>query len=268
MAENSSGLTPVVKTLLGLIIGIFLADILIADHAVSQFGAFSILSSILKIRVWEFITFQFIHTDLLHVMMNAICLYFFGPLIERWMGAKRFLIYYLTCGVGGALLFVILVYSGAISGLSLASDLVGASAGIYGLIVAAAIHAPKMEIQLMFPPVIMTMRQLAIGAIVIAVAIILFGIGANVGGQAAHLGGLIMGYLLITTVPELKTHTQRIARKPKRKYQPKIRPRTEIDLRAQSAVDEILDKISSEGFQSLTDKERELLHRASKKEQD
>lgn len=261
-------LPPVVKALLILNIGIYFADLLFFEDAITNFGAFSIGSAIFEKNIWEFITFQFMHGSVGHVLFNSLGLFFFGPFVERGLGSLRFLIFYLICGVGGAAFFVLLAYLGILPALSMVTSLVGASAGIYGIIIAVAVLAPHLQVTLLFPPITLTMRQLAFGVIIVAVGVIVFGIGNNEGGEAGHLGGAIVGYILIRLAPLLGMPTKKAPRRPRTFFEPKIRPRTIVDLRAQSEVDVILDKISREGFQSLTDEERDLLHRAANKQQD
>lgn len=263
-----SQLPPVVRALLILNIGLYFADVLYFDFAIRKFGAFSIGAAIFKMKIWEFVTFQFIHASVGHVLANSIGLFFFGPFVERQLGSLKFLVYYLTCGVGGAAFFVLLACMGILPAMSMESSLVGASAGIYGIIVAVAVIAPHLEVALLFPPITLTMRKLALTVIVIAVGTIVFRIGDNEGGEAGHLGGAIVGFLLINLVTAFAIGKKKAPRRPKRYFEPKIRPRTELDLHTQSEVDLILDKISREGFQSLTDEERDLLQRAAKNEQD
>ncbi len=261
-------LTPVVKVLLILNIGIYFADLLFFESAIVEFGRFTISRAIYQMQIWEFVTFQFMHASVGHVLANSMGLFFFGPFVERWLGSMRFLIFYLTCGVGGAAFFVLLAYLGILPEMDFGASLVGASAGIYGIIIAVAFIAPNLQVSLLFPPITLTMRKLALAVIAIAVGVILFGIGDNEGGEAGHLGGAIVGYMLIRMAPVFGVEMKRTPRRSKKHFEPKIRPRTIVDLQAQSEVDVILDKISREGFQSLTDEERELLHRVSKNQQD
>jgi membrane associated rhomboid family serine protease len=261
-------LTPVVRALLILNIGLYFADVIFFEHAIRQLGAFSIGSAIFQNKLWEFVTFQFIHGSVGHVLANSIGLFFFGPFVERWLGSLKFLIYYLISGAGGAAFFVLLAYMGILPEMSMETPLVGASAGIYGIIIAVAVIAPHLEVTLLFPPITLTMRKLALAVIVMAVGTIAFGIGKNEGGEAGHLGGAIVGFLLINLVPAFGLGTKKTSRRRRRYIEPKIRARTVVDLQVQSEVDVILDKISREGFQSLTDKERDVLQRAAKNEQD
>jgi len=161
--------------------------------------------------------------------------------------------------------------TGFLPAMSVYTPLVGASAGIYGVLIAVAVLAPSLQITLIFPPITLTMRQLALGVLTIAVGIIVFRIGTNAGGEAGHLGGAIAGFMLTRWVAGFGVFglgKKKKAKRPRRDIEPKIRPRTVLDLRAQSEVDAILEKISREGFQSLTDEERDLLHRSAKNQQD
>lgn len=280
-------LTPVVKWLLILNIGIYFIDIFLKgdarDGPLRSFGAFTIQSGIFSGHVWEFITFQFIHGGILHVLFNSIGLFFFGPWMERWWGAKKFLLFYLACGVGGALFYTLLIYLKILpSSVVVAVDqfgravlverpLVGASAGIYGILIGVAIIAPSLRVALLIPPVTLTMRQLALILLLISVGSIAFKIGGNEGGEAGHLGGAIVGFILMKFAGMKGSGRFALfggrSKGPRRDIEPKIRPRTKVDLRSQSEIDEILDKISRDGFQSLSDAERDLLHRAAKSQE-
>jgi membrane associated rhomboid family serine protease len=263
-------LTPVVKWLLIANLAIFFIDYLLLRNEILRFGAFAIQSAIFEFRIWEFVMFQFLHGSLGHVAFNCIGLFFFGPFMERHWGSRRFLIFYLLCGVAGAAFYTLLFFSGILPGTTAYSGLVGASAGIYGILAGVAVIAPNMRVALLFPPVEMTMRTLAIIILCIAAGSIILRMGGNEGGEAGHLGGAIMGFLLIR-FPHLlgwgrfRRGEMEVIR-PKafsRRSESKIRPRSEIDLSTQSEVDRILDKISRDGFQSLTQAERDVLQRAA-----
>ena len=276
-------LTPVAKWLLIANLAIFLIDFFSRPGPIDPaFGfintplCFSIKSAFLEGRVWELITFQFLHANPWHVIANCIGLYIFGPWAERWWGSRRFLIFYLLCGVAGALFFSLLTIVGVLPGRDLMSTLVGASAGIYGILLSIAVIDPKERVRLLFPPVELTMRKLALIVMGIAVFVILIDnvVGGrpslNSGGEAGHLGGAILGYLLTRFPRLLKKENGReekiIRPKEFRQRRPagKLRPRTSVDIATASDVDRILDKINREGIQSLTDQEREILHQASK----
>jgi membrane associated rhomboid family serine protease len=269
-----SNLTPVVKWLLVSNIAIFLLDYLLIPFVLDSnldgenipklldWGAFSIESAVHHFQVWRFISFQFLHGSLGHLLFNAMGIFFFGPWMERWWGSQRFLIFYLLCGIGGAAFFSLLTLTGIVPADS-QSILVGASAGIYGIFIGVAITAPNLRVSLLFPPIELSMRQLAIALLAISAGSIILKLGGNEGGEAGHLGGAIIGAILMRR-PQLLSglHGSGTPRR-KKSTERKIRPRTIIDLERDSEVDLILDKISREGFQSLTEREREVLRQAA-----
>lgn len=259
-----SQLTPVVKWLLVINLTIYFLD-LFFGHPLRNFGAFAIQSAVFGGRIWEFLTFQFLHGSVGHVLFNCVGIFFFGPWLERWWGAQKFLIYYLLCGVGGAVFFTLLVFLGLLPGDGMQTPLVGASAGIYGILIGVAVLAPNLRVALFFPPIELSMRQLAIALMVISAGSILLKFGGNEGGEAGHLGGAIIGFLLMR-YPHLlggEPGVEIIRPKIFTSQPPKLRPRSEIEKTQDTAVDAILDKISSQGFQSLTQQERDFLQRVS-----
>lgn len=159
-------------------------------------------------QFWRIITYEFLHANFGHVLFNMWALYFFGRFAEDFFGPKKFLVYYLVCGAAGAL------FSSLLAGLDLYTThfeyagqlvtlpwqqvpLVGASASVYGVMVAVAFLAPDARISLLFPPIDMKMRTFALVVIGIAAATVLFN-WSNAGGEAGHLGGIIMAALIMT----------------------------------------------------------------------
>lgn len=260
-------LPPVVKWLLFANVAIFFVDLFIG-HKMLDFGVFRIQSAIFEYQFWQFVTFQFLHGSLGHLLFNSMGLYFFGPWMERWWGSKKFLIFYLLCGCAGAMFFTLLMFLGILPG-DMESGMIGASAGIYGIFIGVAVVAPDLRVALLFPPIELSMRQLAIALLVISIGAILLSLGGNEGGEAGHLGGAILGFILVRYPGLLGMHTgmkifrPHAARPP---FESKLRPRTRIRMDEDSAVDLILDKVSREGFQSLTDDERELLRKAAERQ--
>lgn len=266
-------LTPVVKWLLILNIGIYLLDTLVLksddmqDGPLRRFGAFAIQSAIFEGRIWEFVTFQFLHGFFGHVLFNCMGIFFFGPWLERWWGSQKFLLFYLLCGAAGAVFFTLLTYIGILPAYNLQGSLVGASAGLYGILIGVAMIAPNLRVMLLFPPIELSMRQLAIGLMVISVGSIALKIGGNEGGEAGHLGGAILGFLLVRYPHLLGNTSDTEIIRPKafsRRSQSKLRPRSEIEKDEDNEVDRILDKISAHGVHSLTDAEKATLQKVSK----
>jgi membrane associated rhomboid family serine protease len=233
---------------------------------IRTFGAFAIQSAIFEGRIWEFVTFQFIHDSLGHVLFNCIGLFFFGPWMERWWGSKKFILFYLLCGAAGAVFYTLLLFLNVLPNVGYQAGLVGASAGLYGIFIGVAVIAPDLRVSLLFPPIELSMRQLAIALLAIATGAVLLKLGGNEGGEAGHLGGAILGFILVRYPNLLGHQTDVEIFRPKvfsRMSEEKIRPRSALEKERLAEVDRILDKISAQGFQSLTDEERATLQNAS-----
>ncbi|MFP6880900.1 MAG: rhomboid family intramembrane serine protease, partial [Roseibacillus sp.] len=180
---------PVVKWLLFLNLGIFLINI-IFEAGMESWGAFTVPGVFETWQVWRVITFQFLHADFGHLIFNSIAIYFFGAFVEKQLKSRAFLVFYLLCGIAGAMTYTGLVLIGYES-----SSVVGASAGIFGILVVAAMIAPNMQVRLLLPPVTLTMKQLALILLFIGAFVVVTG-GRNAGGQAGHLGGALAGFLM------------------------------------------------------------------------
>jgi len=161
---------------------------------IERWGYFSIEKAIYGGQVWRFLTFQFLHASPTHLLFNMLGLYFFGPIVEAQFGTRRYLAFYLGCGLAGAVTFLLLVL-GRVLHTAPVTPLVGASAGIFGLLVAAAMIAPDVELFYYFIPV--TIRFAAITGMLMAAYAVFSDRGFNAGGEAAHLGGGILGYALM-----------------------------------------------------------------------
>ncbi len=160
-----------------------------------ELGYFSVAQAIFNLQVWRFVTFQFLHHDLNHILYNMLALFFFGPMVEQVLGSRRYILFYLLCGVAGPLMYIvmwalhILVATGT-------EPMVGASAGIFGVLIAAAFVAPDTTVMLQFliPVKLRTLVWLMLGY---AVFTVITPHGPNAGGEAAHLGGAAAGWALI-----------------------------------------------------------------------
>jgi membrane associated rhomboid family serine protease len=266
-SHKPSRLTPVVKWLLIANAALFLIDYLVLPLATGraegappllvEWGAFVPQEAMAGLRLWQFLSFQFLHDSLGHLLFNGIGLFFFGPWIERWWGSRRFTVFYLLCGIGGALLYSLLSATGVVPGGG-HTGLIGASAGIYGIFIAVAVVAPDMRVMLLIPPIELSMRQLAIGLLAISAGLILTRLGGNEGGEAGHLGGAVAGFLLMK-FPGLLSRIP-AARAPRAPANAPALSRTQTA----KEVDRILDKISAHGFQSLTEGEKDTLKHAAK----
>lgn len=174
---------------------------------IEYWGHFSQGLAIEQGQVWRFLGFQFLHAGFFHLFSNMIVMYFFGPMIEAYLGPRRFLAYYLLCGIAGPVAYLLMSAAGYLASppwmppdLAHYIPLIGASAGVFGIIIGAARVAPDVEVMLLIPPVPMKLKTLAWFLVGLAAyTVIFFGdrAGYNAGGEAAHLGGAALGYLLI-----------------------------------------------------------------------
>ena len=229
-----------------------------------------------SLQVWRFIGFQFLHGDLTHLLFNMIALFFFGSIVERYLGPKRYLAFYLLCGMCGALMYLVLNLGAMVVSLlvghtvtvpgllfdSMATPLVGASAGVFGVLMAGAFLAPNTVVLLFFV-LPMRLATLAYALVGLAIVSVLFGI-QNAGGEAGHLGGAVAGFYLIRHTDKLHGFfdflgwvdpTSQHYRGPRAIRRAAATPRHEID--------RILDKISADGLHSLTEREKRVLREAS-----
>ena len=148
--------------------------------------------------VWQLITYSFLHFQLLHLVFNALSLWMFGSQLESDWGSKRFLEFYFFCTIAAALTTVAMSYT-HILGLSPVTTTIGASGGIYGLLVAFGVLHGESEI-MMFPLPFRIKAKYFVWGIVF---LTLVGAIQESGGVAnfAHLGGLLFGYLYLKFLP-------------------------------------------------------------------
>ena len=141
---------------------------------------------------WQIVTYSFLHGSVPHIVFNMIALYTFGASIERLFGSRFYLLYYFACVVSAAICH--LVVTSWIGGTPYPT--VGASGGIYGLLLAYGLYFPNQRVMLLIPPIPMKARTLVIA---FAVLELFFGVTGTAAGVAhfAHLGGMLGGWLMI-----------------------------------------------------------------------
>jgi len=165
-------------------------------HALSaSFGLWSLsapLGEPSEFHLWQLVTYSFLHGGTAHLFFNMLALFMFGSDIERVWGGRRYLGYYLVCVVSAALaqLLVSSISGGA------PYPTIGASGGVYGLLLAFGMMFPRRMVVLLFPPIPMPAWLLVT---VFGTAELLFGITGTQAGVAhfAHLGGMAGGFMLI-----------------------------------------------------------------------
>jgi len=141
---------------------------------------------------WQLVTYAFLHGSLGHIFFNMLALYMFGGDIERLFGTRYFVLYYFACVVTAAITHLVVT---AAMGAP-AVPMIGASGGIYGLLLAFGIYFPHRRVMLLFPPIPMPARVFVFG---FAALELVFGITQTQAGVAhfAHLGGMLGGWLMI-----------------------------------------------------------------------
>jgi membrane associated rhomboid family serine protease len=144
---------------------------------------------------WQLVTHAFLHADPVHLMLNMLALVMFGAVLEHEWGTRRFLIFYTVCVLGAAL-----CQFGVATWMAFERQqvryAVGASGGIYGLLVAFGMLFPNQRLGLFFLPMTFKARHFVMVLIALQLALALFG-GNSGESHAAHLGGALFGWALI-----------------------------------------------------------------------
>lgn len=251
-------ITPVVKWLLIINVVVFIVSIVHEKLGSVILHWFSVYPASvgMSLQFWRQITYQFLHADLLHIFWNMLILYFFGPMLERLWGGKKFLIFYLVCGAMGGILYPFLVLVGWLN----AAPLIGASGSILGMLAAGAILFPNMMVLVFF---VFPVRLVIVALVLAGISIITLlrpDRFSNAGGEAAHLGGMIAGAIYV--------YSQSWRDRLRRKIHSDIRQKRFTDQQnLQVEVDRILQKVHEEGIHSLNSKEKKILKQATKEEQ-
>ena len=258
-------LTPWVKRLLIANTVVFALTWVIGSGFVFEW--FSFQPTKVLFRPWTPFSYMFLHGDFWHVFMNMLVLFFFGPPLESKWGSSEFIRYYLICGLGGvALSFLFVSYS-----------IIGASAAVYGVMLAFAMAWPDAPIYVwgIFP---VKAKWLVAFLVLVTFSSALGGAGGGI-AHFAHLGGFAAGLLYLKTDWRASRTIQNMG-KAARARRFAIVPREEREEAAGAqrrpsddsgekktldAVDRVLDKISAEGMASLTEQEKQLLDEVSKK---
>jgi membrane associated rhomboid family serine protease len=236
----------------------------------------------LLVRPWTLLTYMFLQEGFFHLLFNMIILYFGGRIFSEYLDEKKLLKTYIFSGLTGAVFFIAAFNVFPVFSQSLPYALaLGSSASVLGILVAIATYIPNYTVVL-FLLGRMKLKYIAIIFIIIDVFSIPQG---NAGGHIAHIGGAFWGFLYANNLrkgKEMATFFDRIKlprlwfsgkRKKKHHFENVYvnkKPMTDEEynakkLKHQKRMDEILDKISRSGYQSLTKEEKEILFRNSKR---
>jgi membrane associated rhomboid family serine protease len=189
-------LPPVTRTLLIINVAVFCVQLLTGDLLVGPFALWPTASAQFpnapSFEIWQLLTYGFMHGSLTHLLFNMLALYMFGGEVERLLGPSHYLQYYLVCVVGAAVAQLVVTSNMNLPPL----PTVGASGGVFGLLLAFGMAYPQRRIMLLFPPIPMPAW----------VFVTLYGmlelyLGVTGSGQGvahfAHLGGMAAGYAML-----------------------------------------------------------------------
>ena len=197
-----SNLPPVTKALLIANGAVFLLQLVVGTATLSPFmlwplGDGGMALGTRDFMPWQLVTYAFLHDprNLFHLLFNMLALVMFGSPLEYTWGQRRYLTYYVTCIVGAGLCQLVVGWWTLSQGGN-AGATIGASGGVFGLLLAYGMLFPNQRVMLLIPPIPMKARTLVIvyGAIELLLGVT--GAQATV-AHFAHLGGMLFGWLLI-----------------------------------------------------------------------
>jgi membrane associated rhomboid family serine protease len=287
-----SVLPPVIKNLLIINVAVFFIQMIASNlmlggkplwYVMNMWFALNPLGEGFNFQIWQLITYQFMHGGFSHIFFNMFMLWMFGMEIENIWGSKKFLTYYLICGVAAGLaqLFIAPLFSTP-------AVTIGASGAIFGVMIAFGMLFPDRYIYLYF--LIPIKAKYLIGFLFVLEIFWIGDAGSNV-AHLAHLGGALAGFLFIMFDKKIDVPLKRMLNisgyrrdstftNPFNGLSDKFKKRSQniedanyYDLNqkkegeeiTQQEIDEILDKISKSGYQNLSEREKKILFEASKK---
>ena len=215
-------------------------------------------------RPWSLLTYFFLHIEVFHLVFNMMFLYWFGIIIQDFIGNKRLVQLFFYGGLAGAAAFIIAMNTVSFFIEKGPNFMNGASAGVFAVVVAAATIRPNYEVRLL----LLGQVQIKYFSAFYVLWSFIETTGSNAGGNIAHLGGAILGFIfaknfLAASRPQaifeikIKEFAQVVNQK--------IQPRKEPETVPEEELNSILDKISQSGYDSLTDYEQKRLFKASQK---
>ena len=200
---RSSGfgnITPMVKNLLIANVAVFILQAIspTLNEIITRYGALYFPGS-RNFIAYQFFTYMFLHANLFHILFNMIGLWMFGSAIEMVWGWKRFINYYLACGLGGAVLHTLVNYIQFQDYIHITANrdsigyMVGASGAIYGLLVAYAYLFPNNRLMMIFLPIPIKAKYFV--PLLITIDLIAGLSGGSPIAHFAHIGGAIVGLI-------------------------------------------------------------------------
>jgi len=228
-------------------------------------------------RPWTVLTYMFLHFDFLHILFNMLWLYWFGKIFLEYHSQQKLLSLYLIGGFFGGLVYMLAYnFIPLFQPEIYHSQLLGASAAVFAIVIAIAVYVPNHLIHFIFiGPV--KIKWIAFVALLLSVINLS---GDNAGGNFTHLGGALWGWIYMSQLMAGRNLTGRFDRmtdtffswfRPRRKLKIKYNsPNRDYDynrsrMSQQEEINHILDKIGKSGYDSLTFDEREILFKMGRK---
>lgn len=211
-------------------------------------------------RPWGIITYMFTHKGLFHLLFNMLWLFWMGRLFIKYFNTKKLLWLYILGGVGGALLYMLAYnYLPVFARANPYSYAIGASASVMAIFFAVALYNPSHSVYLLF---IGRIKMLHLALAFVALDLLMLP-GSNPGGHISHLGGALVGVIFALWMQQQQPKTFQKTQK-KQSYKHAKDYAYNVEKKQQeSNINEILDKISKSGYESLTAKERKALFKSS-----
>ena len=202
MVRGYSLLPPVIKALLVVNVGMFMLEIASGGQVIYALalwpleapGSTMFMQAAPPFQIWQLVSYSFLHGSVLHLLLNMYALWMFGTRLENVWGSRSFTIYYFFCVIGAGLVQLYIATEGAREGAVYPT--VGASGGVFGLLLAFGLIFPNERLLLVFPPVALPAKWFVL---IYGIIELWAGVTGTQAGVAhfAHLGGMLFGFLLL-----------------------------------------------------------------------
>jgi membrane associated rhomboid family serine protease len=245
--------TRVVRWLLILNVAVFILQRIFLDRYLDILGLVP-AAFLGRGFLWQIVTYMFLHGSIIHIFFNMLFLWMMGSEIERQWGGKEFLKYYLVTGCGAGLVNVLVQPRASI-------PTIGASGAIFGIIIAFALAFPDREVLLYFFIRIKAKYfALLVGALELLALIALPNAGI---ARFAHLGGLLIGYVYMKHESLVYPLKRKVLNWEAKRADAARRSEEARQVWVREEIDRLLDKIGTQGIDSLSDKEKRFLEEQS-----
>lgn len=256
-----NALPPAIKMLLIANVSLFAIQYLLQEFARFSLVSYAGLSPAMVAQgaVWQVVTYMFLHGNLLHLIFNMFGLWMFGRDLEYDWGSKEFLRYFFICGIGAGVVTIVALWGSG-------TYTIGASGAVYGILLAFGMAYPNRYIYIWFLiPIKAKYFVIIFGALEVLMSVSSTNDGV---AHLTHLGGLVVGFLYLKLSDSrwrMPSGLGWLGRWRARQKGQQLRRRWDEHRELMEEVDRVLDRINEVGYEGLTDDERDVLERASKR---